>query len=133
MLNENKIKILSVAILGAGPAGLTAAWCLQNTPKLQVQIFDSDNQVGGISKTVTKGNWAFDLGGHRFFSKSAKVNDLWDEMLFPDKFTIRPRKSRIYYNGKYFDYPLKPLNALFNLGIKETFLCILSYIWFKFI
>ena len=131
MLNENKIKILSVAILGAGPAGLTAAWCLQNTPKLQVQIFDSDNQVGGISKTVTKGNWSFDLGGHRFFSKSAKVNDLWDEMLFPDKFTIRPRKSRIYYNGKYFDYPLKPLNALFNLGIKETFLCILSYIWVR--
>jgi protoporphyrinogen oxidase len=129
--NENKNKMLSVAILGAGPAGLTAAWCLQNTPELQVQIFDSDSQVGGISKTVNKGNWSFDLGGHRFFSKSTKVNDLWDEMLSPDKFTIRPRKSRIYYNGKYFDYPLKPLNALFNLGIKETLLCILSYIWVR--
>lgn len=120
-----------IAVLGAGPAGLTAAWCLRNNPEFEVHIFESEDQVGGISKTVKNGDWRFDLGGHRFFSKSDRVNNLWNEMLLPEKFLLRPRKSRIYYNGKFFDYPLKPLNALVNLGLKETILCILSYAWVK--
>ena len=88
MLNQDKSKKLSIVVLGAGPAGLTAAWCLKNNSEIQVQIFESDSQVGGISKTVKKGDWSFDLGGHRFFSKSTLVNELWDEMLFPDKFIV---------------------------------------------
>ena len=120
-----------IAVLGAGPAGLTAAWCLRNNQEFEVHIFESEDQVGGISKTVKNGDWRFDLGGHRFFSKSDRVNNLWNEMLLPEKFLLRPRKSRIYYNGKFFDYPLKPLNALVNLGLKETILCILSYAWVK--
>jgi len=118
-----------VAILGAGPAGLTAGWELKKSGKRpRVAIFEGDSQVGGISKTVRWLGWRFDLGGHRFFSKSSKVNELWDEMLSPATMLLRPRKSRIYYRGKFFDYPLKPLNALMNLGIYETFLCILSYL-----
>lgn len=120
-----------VAILGAGPAGLTAGWCLPKEHKDSIKIFESQSQVGGISKTVIAGEWRFDLGGHRFFSKSEKVNNLWDEMLYPDVFLLRPRKSRIFYNGKFFDYPLKPLNALLNLGVLETFLCISSYMWVR--
>ena len=120
-----------IAIIGAGPAGLTAAWQLNKNGFKNLEIFEADNQVGGISKTVSRGVWRFDLGGHRFFSKSSLVNELWDEMLLPDTFMLRPRKSRIYYRGRYFDYPLKPLNALFNLGLLETVRCILSYIWVR--
>jgi protoporphyrinogen oxidase len=118
-----------VAILGAGPAGLTAGWelCRLNFDG-NVRILESDSQVGGISKTVQRDGWRFDLGGHRFFSKSTRVNLLWDEMLEPDSMILRPRKSRIYYRGKFFDYPLKPLNALVNLGVFETVYCILSYL-----
>lgn len=121
-----------IAVIGAGPAGLTAAWQLNKNRFKNLEIFEADNQVGGISKTVRRGVWRFDLGGHRFFSKSSLVNKLWDEMLLPDTFMLRPRKSRIYYRGRYFDYPLKPLNALLNLGIFETVRCILSYIWVRF-
>jgi len=120
-----------IAIVGAGPAGLTAAWQLSKRGFKQIEIFESDNQVGGISKTVRRGVWRFDIGGHRFFSKSHLVNELWDEMLLPETFMQRPRKSRIYYRGRYFDYPLKPLNALLNLGLLETVRCIFSYIWVR--
>ena len=121
----------SVIVIGAGPAGLTAAYELNKRFSGELQIFESEDQVGGISKTVHKNGWRFDLGGHRFFSKSNYVNSLWDEMLSPEIFILRPRKSRIYYNGKYFDYPLKPINALFNLGIFETLYCIFSYFWVR--
>lgn len=118
-----------ILILGAGPAGLSAAWELARNSfdMSHVVILESDAQVGGISKTVQRNGWRFDLGGHRFFSKSKEVNQMWDEMLSPELMLMRPRKSRIYYRGKYFDYPLKPLNALWNLGPLETFRCILSY------
>jgi len=118
-------------IVGAGPAGLTAAWRLRKQKNIESSILESDGIVGGISRTVRIDGWSFDLGGHRFFSKSNLVNDIWDEMLNPERFLLRPRKSRIYYAGKYFDYPLKPLNALLNLGIIETIRCIGSYIWIK--
>jgi len=121
----------NIAVIGAGPAGLTAAWQLNKSGFKRIDIFESDNQVGGISRTVLRGVWRFDLGGHRFFSKSSIVNELWDEMLLPATFMHRPRKSRIFYRGRYFDYPLKPLNALFNLGMIETVRCILSYIWVR--
>jgi len=118
-----------VAILGAGPAGLTAGWELNKSgEEFKVTFFEGDSQVGGISKTVQWKGWRFDLGGHRFFSKSSRVNELWDEMLYPEVMLLRPRKSRIYYRGKFFDYPLKALNALRNLGLYETTRCISSYI-----
>ena len=118
-------------IVGAGPAGLTAAWRLKKHMNIDSVVLESDSVVGGISRTVRIDGWSFDLGGHRFFSKSSLVNEIWDEMLYPESFLLRPRKSRIYYDGKYFDYPLKPLNALLNLGIIETIRCIGSYLWVK--
>jgi protoporphyrinogen oxidase len=82
--------------------------------------------VGGISRTVNYNGFSFDIGGHRFFSKSKEVVDLWREIL-PDDFIERPRLSRIYYNGKYCSYPLKAFEALTNLGVFTSALCMLSY------
>ena len=116
----------SVICIGAGPAGLTAAYLLakQNIP---VTVLERDPvYVGGISKTVNYRNFLFDIGGHRFFSKSQEVEAMWDEILGPD-FLDRPRKSRIYYRSKLFDYPLKPFDALTKLGVLEAAVCVLSY------
>ena len=115
-------------IIGAGPAGLTAAIEAQNLGK-RVLVLESDNQVGGISRTVLQDGYRFDLGGHRFFTKVIRVKEFWESVLEPGDFLTRPRKSRIFYNDKFYDYPLKPLNALFNLGIIESIRCILSYLW----
>lgn len=120
----------SALVLGAGPAGLTAAWELQKMA-VPTEVMESLEQPGGISKTVRSGNFRFDLGGHRFFTKVTKVQELWSEMLDPAEMLSRPRKSRILYKGNFFDYPLKPLNALFGLGIFETFRSIFSYIWVR--
>lgn len=119
-----------IGIIGAGPAGLTAAWELEKR-NIHSDIFESDIQVGGISKTVVDSGWRFDLGGHRFFTKVDKVNQLWDEMLSTEEFMMRPRKSRIFYKGKFFDYPLQPLNALRNLGLWETARCMFSLLTTK--
>ena len=120
----------SAVVIGAGPAGLTAAWELEKA-KIQTHVMEASDQPGGISKTVKAGNFRFDLGGHRFFTKVTKVKVLWAEMLNPEEILIRPRKSRILYRGKFFDYPLKPINALFGLGIFETFRSIFSYVWVR--
>jgi protoporphyrinogen oxidase len=115
-----------VCVIGAGPAGLTAAYCLtKETPA--VLVLEKDPlYVGGISRTVNYNGFSFDIGGHRFFSKSKEVVDLWREIL-PDDFIERPRLSRIYYNGKYYSYPLKAFEALTNLGVFTSALCMLSY------
>jgi UDP-galactopyranose mutase len=120
----------SALVLGAGPAGLTAAWELQKLA-VPTEVMESLEQPGGISKTVRSGNFRFDLGGHRFFTKVKKVQELWAEMLDPDEMLSRPRKSRILYKGNFFDYPLKPINALFGLGVFETFRSIFSYAWVR--
>jgi protoporphyrinogen oxidase len=115
-----------VLIIGAGPAGLTAGYCLTKE-KRPVIILEKDPQyVGGISRTVRYKDFYFDIGGHRFFSKSKEVMDLWREIL-PDDFIERPRLSRIYYGGKYYSYPLKAFEALNNLGIFTSVQCMLSY------
>jgi phytoene dehydrogenase-like protein len=93
-------------VIGAGPAGLTAAYQLHKRG-LRCTVLDADDQVGGISRTVERDGFRFDIGGHRFFTKVAAVEELWHEILPADDFLLRPRKSRIFYNGKYFDYPLK--------------------------
>src|SRR5579883_1834073 len=116
-----------VVIMGAGPAGLTAAYELVMRHQVGVTVLEKDPRyVGGISRTVEQDGYRFDIGGHRFFSKSQEIEDLWTEIMGED-LLVRPRLSRIIYRGKYFDYPLKAFNALFNLGLLETIRCIASY------
>ncbi|MCK9877572.1 NAD(P)/FAD-dependent oxidoreductase [Frankia sp. AgPm24] len=115
-----------VVVIGAGPAGLTAGWELVKRD-VPVTIIEGDSVVGGISRTAQRDGWRFDIGGHRFFTKVPEVEKLWHEILPDEDFLMRPRSSRIYYNGKFFDYPLKPANALGNLGVVEAARCIASY------
>jgi len=116
-----------IAIIGAGPAGLTAAYLLGKA-KQDVVVFEKDpHYVGGISRTETYKGYSFDIGGHRFFSKSKEVEDFWTEIL-SDEMLERPRSSRIYYNHKFFAYPLAAFEALRKLGIIQSALCVLSYL-----
>ena len=117
----------SAIILGAGPAGLTAAYELSKAG-LMSTVVEAKSVVGGLARTVTYKGYRFDIGGHRFFTKVGAVEQLWREILGDDLLT-RPRLSRIYYNGKFFSYPLKPINALRGLGLGETLRCIGSYGW----
>jgi len=117
---------VDVAIIGAGPAGLTAAYLLSKKGYKVTVIEKDPKYVGGISRTVEHEGFRFDIGGHRFFSKSQEVVDLWNEIL-PDDFIQRPRMSRIYYEGKFYSYPLRAFEALWNLGIWRSTLCMLSY------
>jgi protoporphyrinogen oxidase len=119
-------KLVDVAIIGAGPAGLTAAYLLSKKGYKVTVIEKDPKYVGGISRTVEHQGFRFDIGGHRFFSKSQEVVDLWNEIL-PDDFIQRPRMSRIYYEGKFYSYPLRAFEALWNLGIWRSTLCMLSY------
>jgi protoporphyrinogen oxidase len=117
-----------VLIIGAGPAGLTAAYELAKSGR-SATVLEADSVVGGISRSAERDGWRFDIGGHRFFTKVQRVEDLWHEILPDEDFLLRPRMSRIYYNGKFYDYPLKALNALTNLGVVESVRCVLSYGW----
>ena len=117
-----------VVIIGAGPAGLTAAYELVTRYGITSTVLESDSVVGGISRTVERDGWRFDIGGHRFFTKVKEVEAFWHEILDDDDFMLRPRMSRIFYDGKYYDYPLKASNALKNLGVWEAFLCVMSYV-----
>jgi len=121
---------VDVAIIGAGPAGLTAGYLLTRAGK-SVAIIEKDaTYVGGISRTVEHQGYRFDIGGHRFFSKSQAVVDLWNEIL-PDDFIQRPRMSRIYYEGRFYSYPLRAFEALRNLGVLRSAACMLSYLKYK--
>lgn len=117
----------STVVIGAGPAGLTAAYLLTKHG-CPVTVLEADpTYVGGIARTVQYKGFHFDIGGHRFFSKSKEVEDLWTELL-PDDMIDRPRSSRIYYGGQFFAYPLKGLEALRKLGVVEATRCVLSYL-----
>src|SRR6266550_3909583 len=96
----------SVVVIGAGPAGLTAAYQL-GKEGVDALVLEADTTVGGISRTVERDGWRFDLGGHRFFTKVQAVEELWHEILPDGDFLLRPRMSRIYLDGKYLDYPLR--------------------------
>jgi protoporphyrinogen oxidase len=117
-----------VVIMGAGPAGLTAAYELMKHD-VPVTVVEGDpHQVGGLARTVEHNGYRFDIGGHRFFSKNQEVEDLWTEIL-GDEMLTRGRLSRIYYRGRFFAYPIKALNALWNLGPIEAGRCMASYMW----
>lgn len=122
-----KATSVDIAIIGAGPAGLTAAYLLGKAGYSVTVIERDEKYVGGISRTVEHDGFRFDIGGHRFFSKSKEVVDLWNEIL-PDDFIQRPRMSRIYYEGKFYSYPLRAFEALWNLGIWRSSLCMASYL-----
>src|SRR5260221_4190448 len=117
-----------VVIMGAGPAGLTAAHELRRTDTPVTVIEKDPHFVGGIARTVEHRGYRFDIGGHRFFSKSQEVEDLWTEILGDEMLTC-DRLSRIYYNGKYFDYPLKATNAVLNMGPLVRIRCMSSSMW----
>jgi protoporphyrinogen oxidase len=115
-------------VIGAGPAGLTAAYVLAKEGR-SVAVLEKDARyVGGISRTVNHNGYLVDIGGHRFFSKSKEIVDLWNEIL-PDDFVERPRLSRIYYDGKFYAYPLRAFEALKNLGVFTSAACVLSYFY----
>ena len=126
-IDRESSQAFDAVVIGAGPAGLTAALELQRRGR-SVVVLEGDEQVGGISRTVERDGWRFDLGGHRFFTKVERVSAFWHGILGPDDFLIRPRMSRIYFEGKFYDYPLKATNALRNLGLIEASLCMASYI-----
>ena len=117
---------VDVLVIGAGPAGLTTAYCLTKDNPSVLVIEKDPIYVGGISRTVRFKDFLFDIGGHRFFSKAKEVVDLWHEIL-PDDFIARPRLSRIFYGGKFYSYPLSAFEALRNLGIFTSAACMLSY------
>jgi protoporphyrinogen oxidase len=117
-----------IVIIGAGPAGLTAAYMLTKRG-VTATVLEADDVVGGISRTAERDGWRFDIGGHRFFTKVKAVEDVWFEILGPDDFLRRPRLSRIYYRGKFYDYPIAPMNMLRNLGFVESVRCVGSYLW----
>jgi protoporphyrinogen oxidase len=124
--------MLSVAVIGAGPAGLTAAYLLSKAG-VDVNVFEADaNDVGGISRTVQYKGYRFDIGGHRFYSKSREVEDLWTEIL-PDDMLTCSRLSRIYYKGKFYSYPLDIGEVIENLGKRQSLLTLASYIKAKLV
>lgn len=119
-------KLPRVICIGAGPAGLTAAYRL-SAEGADVTVLERDPELlGGISRTEVYKGFRFDVGGHRFFSRSKEIENLWEEIL-GDQLLTRQRKSRIFYQHKLFDYPLRPLNALAGLGVFESVRCMLSY------
>ncbi len=113
-------------VLGGGPAGLTAGYLLGKAGR-DVIVLEADDQVGGLAKTVEIDGYRFDLGGHRFFTKSTEVDMLWHEIL-GDEFLRRPRMSRIFWNNRYLDYPLRGPDVIRKLGPVELTRCMASYL-----
>src|SRR5438105_5078069 len=116
----------TVLVLGGGPAGLTAAYLLSKVGR-PVVVLEAEDQVGGLAKTVERDGYRFDLGGHRFFTKAIEVDMLWHEIL-GEEFLLRPRMSRIYWNGRFLDYPLRGADVIRKLGPVELTRCAASYL-----
>jgi len=117
---------LRVVVIGAGPAGLTAAYELMRN-RVSSLILEKDPVVGGLARTVRHQDYLFDIGGHRFYTKVSLVQKIWEEVLGGD-FITRPRLSRIFYNGAFFQYPLSAIEALKKLGVVESMRCMTSYL-----
>jgi protoporphyrinogen oxidase len=118
-----------IAVVGAGPAGLTAGYQLAKNGCI-VHIYEASESVGGMAKTISLWGQLVDIGPHRFFSSDPRVNNLWLELVGQD-YTMVKRLTRIYYNKTFFNYPLKPFNALIGLGLIKSTLCIISYLFIK--
>jgi protoporphyrinogen oxidase len=118
-----------VAVLGAGPAGLTAAHVLSLRDR-DATVVEAEGTVGGIAKTVEFNGYRFDLGGHRFYTKLPSIQSLWEEML-KEEFLVRSRLSRIYYRGHFFNYPLLAEDVFKGLGMLESARCGLSYLYWR--
>jgi protoporphyrinogen oxidase len=116
-----------VVVLGAGPAGLTAGYQLAKAGK-PVIVLESTDQIGGLARTEVRDGYRFDLGGHRFFTKVKEVDDLWHEIM-KEEFLKRPRKSRIFWNDKFLEYPLQGMDVIKQLGPVELSRCMASYLW----
>jgi protoporphyrinogen oxidase len=114
-----------VIILGGGLSGLTVAYFLSRAERETI-VFEAHNVVGGLARTVVKNGFRFDLGGHRFFTKKEKIEDFIKNLMRGELLVV-PRKSKIYMSKKYFDYPLKPTNAIFGLGIPTTLKIVADY------
>ena len=121
---------MRVAVIGAGPAGITAAYQISkhiSSGKVkQLDVYETSATHGGMAQSLSLWNKTVDMGPHRFFSHDKRVNMLWLEVAGRD-YRMVNRQTRIYYKGKFFDYPLKPANALSNLGIIEAARCMVSY------
>jgi protoporphyrinogen oxidase len=115
-----------VIILGAGPAGLTAAYELAQNGVRSV-VLEQDAVVGGLARTVEHNGYRFDIGGHRFFTKLPYIENIWKDVL-GDDLLVRSRLSRIFYRSKFFHYPLEPINALIGLGPAEAIHSIVSFL-----
>ena len=116
-----------VAVIGAGPAGATAAYLLAKRG-VEVDLYEASPHVGGMSRSIELWGQIVDIGAHRFFSSDPRVNKLWLEVVGKD-YAMVNRLSRIMYQNKFYDYPIKASNALQNLGIFESLLCVGSYAW----
>lgn len=122
-------RMTKYVVVGAGPAGLTAAYSLTQIG-IQPTVVEKSELVGGLARTENYKGYRFDMGGHRFYTKSTQVQAIWQRLLGTN-FLIRQRLSRIYYAGKFFDYPLKPFNAVAGLGVIEGVRILLSYLWWR--
>jgi protoporphyrinogen oxidase len=116
-----------VVVLGGGPAGLTAGYLLAKQGK-PVIVLESTDQIGGLARTEVRDGYRFDLGGHRFFTKVKEVDDLWHEIM-KEEFLRRPRRSRIYWNDKFLEYPLQGMDVVKKLGPVELVRVGISYLW----
>lgn len=120
-------EVKRVAVIGAGPAGLTAAYQLSKRKDVEVTLFEASSAVGGLAKSITLWNQRVDIGPHRFFSSDTRVNELWLEVV-KDQYRMVDRQTRIFYNDRFFYYPLKPLDAFAKLGPRESINCFVSYL-----
>jgi protoporphyrinogen oxidase len=118
-----------VVVLGGGVAGLSAGYVLSSAGS-DVVLCERDSTVGGLSRTIVHGDYRFDLGGHRFFTKNRELEQFLKDLM-GEEFIVTPRSSKIYLGGKYFDYPLRPANALFGLGIGKTIKIVVDYVYEK--
>lgn len=126
MVSSDVLRNKKFVVLGAGPAGIGAAWELYKQGVRHITVIDKNDRVGGLARTVRFHGYYFDMGPHRFLTKYQEVEDLWREMLGED-LLVRPRHTRVYYRGRFFAYPLRMGNALWNLGPWQSFLAGISF------
>lgn len=116
---------MKVGVIGAGPAGLACAYQLAKAG-IKTEVYEASGSVGGLAKTIELWNQKVDLGPHRFFSRDARVNKLWLEVVGRD-YSMVDRLTRILYRGRFFNYPLRQFDVISKLGATETLRCLFSY------